>query len=241
MTSTSRLRTVKGVYVAGARATGRALTRVGLLPDVAPSRDHRLRHWAYSLPRAYDSLAIAQLDVPWWTYRAIDYVDAWLDARPHPVRVFEYGSGASTLWLARRADEVNTVEHDPDFAEHIASTLGQHGNIAVRVVEAHPAAAPRIASAKEGHAHLDFYAYVHSIEDVAGRFDVIVIDGRAREACLETALPRLAPDGIIVFDNTGRARYRRAIEAAPVHERRLRGLTPTLPYPDQTSILTARH
>jgi hypothetical protein len=48
----------------------------------------------------------------------------------------------------------------------------------------------------------------------------------------------LADGGIIVFDNTLRTRYRRAIERSAVKERRFMGLTPTLPYPDQTSILT---
>src|SRR6266496_5790869 len=102
----------KTAYAAGARQAGRALTKVGVLGDEAPARDHRWRHWAYSLTKVHDSLAIAELDVPWWTYRAIDVVDAWLSARPHPIRVFEYGAGASTLWLAQRADEVHSVEHD---------------------------------------------------------------------------------------------------------------------------------
>ena len=53
-----------------------------------------LRHWVH------DPLALAELGVPWWTYRAIDIVDAWLTAHVSPVRVFEYGSGASTIWLA---------------------------------------------------------------------------------------------------------------------------------------------
>ena len=51
------------------------------------------------------------------------------------------------------------------------------------------------------------------------------------------ALHHLEAGGIIVFDNTMRRRYRRAIAAAPVVETAYRGLTPTLPYPDQTSIL----
>ena len=76
------------------------------------------------------------------------------------------------------------------------------------------------------------------IDIVGGTFSLIVVDGRARQACLSAALPHLADGGIIVFDNTMRRRYRRAIAAAPVSERAFRGLTPTLPYPDQTSILT---
>jgi len=228
----------KTAYAAGARQAGRALTKVGVLGDEAPARDHRWRHWAYSLTKVHDSLAIAELDVPWWTYRAIDVVDAWLSARPHPIRVFEYGSGASTLWLARRADEVHSVEHHAGFAEHIRPTLEKHPNIDFHVVEAVKSSAPAVPSAKEGHSGLDFADYVATIDKVGGSFDLIVIDGRAREACLTAAIPRLAAGGIIVYDNSRRARYERAIAASGLTEQRLRGLTPTLPYPDQTSVLT---
>jgi predicted O-methyltransferase YrrM len=102
-----------------------------------------------------------------------------------------------------------------------------------------PSASPRIGSRKEGNAGLDFADYVAAIDDVAGDFSLIVIDGRAREACLERAAKRLEPGGQIVFDNSRRRRYREAIERSGLVERRLPGLTPTLPYPDQTSVLTA--
>lgn len=237
MSSGRALGGAKRLYVGAARVTGAGLTRTGLLPQHPPQRADRLRHWAYSLTRVHDALAIAQLDVPWWTYRAIDVVEAWLAARPRPVRAFEYGSGASTLWLARRADEVHSVEHDRGFGEQFAEALLCASNVDLRVVEPLRSAAPRIPSAKEGCARLDFADYVAAIDDVGGEFDIVVIDGRAREACLTRALPQLADGGLIVFDNTWRRRYRRAIDAAGVHERRFPGLTPTLPYPDQTSLL----
>ncbi len=229
----------KGLYAAGAREAGTVLTRVGLLSEQPPSRDHRTKHWLYSLTRAYDSLAIAELDVPWWTYRAIDVVEAWLAAHPHPVRVFEYGSGASTLWLAKRADEVHSVEHHREFGEHLRASLAPLANVEFRIVEPVPSAAPVVGSRKEGAGGLDFADYVASIDDLPGTFDLVVIDGRAREACLERARHRLAPSGMIVFDNTRRRRYREAIGRSGLTERRLTGLTPTLPYPDQTSLLTA--
>ncbi len=233
----------KGLYAAGARGAGSALTRVGLLSEQPPSRDQRAKHWMYSLTRAYDSLAIAELDVPWWTYRAVDVVEAYLSglaARPEPVRVFEYGSGASTLWLAKRAGEVHSVEHHRGFGEHLRPSLAPLANVDFRIVEPTPSDAPVVGSRKEGAGGLDFAGYVASIDDVGGEFSLIVIDGRAREACLERARHRLEPGGVIVFDNTRRRRYREAIQRSGMVERRLTGLTPTLPYPDQTSILTAR-
>ena len=78
--------------------------------DEPPPRAQRWRHWAYSLFCAHDSMAIADLDVPWWTYGAIDAVEEWLASRARPVRVFEWGSGASTMWLAKRVDQIDSVE-----------------------------------------------------------------------------------------------------------------------------------
>lgn len=239
MTPPSAVAPLKRAYAAAAQAVGRVLARVGVLPDEPPSRDHRLRHWAYSLTRAHDSLGIAALDVPWWTYRAIDEVETWLAAQREPVRAFEWGSGASTMWLARRVHDVHSVEHHRGFGEMIQAHLTAFPNAQLDIVEPEPSPHPRVGSAKEGHAGLDFARYVAHIDDVGGEFSLIVIDGRAREACLSAALPRLAAGGIIVFDNTRRVRYRRAIEAAPVAAKWFGGLTPTLPYPDQTSILHA--
>jgi Methyltransferase domain len=226
----------KSGYASAARGTGRGLSRVGLLPDRPPGRDRRVRHWAYSLTCAHDWAGLAALDVPWWTYRAIDAVDGWLVARERPVRVFEYGAGASTLWLARRADEVLSVEHDVGFAALLAEPLAAAGNVTLQVVPPVPARDPLVASAKEGYAGLDFADYAAAITP-HGVFDLVVVDGRARQACLGNALPHLQPDGMVVFDNSARRRYRSAISAASVRETRLRGLTPTLPYPEQTSLL----
>ena len=228
---------VKDGNARGARAAGRALTGLGVLPRTPPDRRQRFRHWLVSLTRVHDSLAIAELDVPWWTYAAIDSVDAWLTARPRPIRVFEFGSGASTLWLARRVDEVHTIEHHAGFAARMRPELAAHPHVTLHQVEARWSTRPGVPSGKAGHEGLDFADYVAEIDRVGGRFDLIVIDGRAREACLRAAIPHLAADGLIVYDNSGRRRYRRAIEESGLVERRFAGLTPTLPYPEQTSLL----
>lgn len=237
MESVSPLSTLKRGYAAVAQAGGRAARRVGILGDAPPTLDHRARHWLYSLTSVHDSLAIARMDVPWWSYAAIDTVGAWFEQRLEPVRVYEYGSGASTFWLSRRADTVFSVEHHRGFGEMMAAELSSQDNVSLRIVEPVPTAHPAIGSAKEGYAGQDFSDYVSSIDEVDGEFDLVVVDGRAREACLAAALPRLTNDGLMVFDNSRRRRYRRAIEASPVTEERYFGLTPTLPYPDQTSLL----
>jgi hypothetical protein len=233
----SPLLAAKRAYAYCARAAGRGLTRAGVLGADPPPLDRRVRHWAYSLTRVHDSLAIAALDVPWWTYGAIAAVTAWFEAHPGPVRVFEYGSGASTLWLARRSDEVHSIEHHRGFGDVMLGELAGLEHVKLQIVEPVESSHPVVPSAKEGHRALDFARYVAAIDHVEGDFDLVVVDGRAREACLDRARTRLAGDGIIVFDNSGRRRYREAIRGSGMVEQRFFGLTPTLPYPECTSLL----
>lgn len=231
----ARLR-AKAKYVAAARRCA----RFAGTPARAPGRGQRIRQWVRTLPLVYDWRALADLDVPWWTYRAGAAVDAWLRARPQSVRAFEYGAGASTFWLARRVAEVHSVEHDRAFAASLAPALDAYPAARLHIVPAVPAAQPVVRSAKDGNRGLDFANYVAAIGDVPGDFDLIVIDGRARAACLAAALARLRDDGLVVFDNSLRWRYRAAIRTSGLSERRYFGLTPTLPYPEQTSLLTPR-
>jgi hypothetical protein len=229
--------TAKRTYVDVARRSGRALEATHVLPAQAPGRERRVRHWLQSLPHIYDSAALTRIDVPWWTYRAIDVVDTWLATRATPARVFEFGTGASTVWLAQRSGELHSVEHDVGFATSFEPWLQQFANVALHVVPPVSSSDPRTPSHVEAWAGHDFTSYVSTVDEVGGEFDLVVIDGRARPACLERAVPRLAEGGMIVFDNSRRRRYRAAIDGSGLHEQALRGLTPTLPYPEQTSLL----
>lgn len=229
---------IKSTYAATVSGAGKLLVHVRVMSATPPDRSHRWRHWTHSLTGVYDARALAELDVPWWTYSAIDAVEAWLSARPRPIRVFEYGSGASTLWLARRTDEVHSVEHHKEFAESMQSTFAKADNIQLLIREPVPSDTPVIPSSKHGHTGMDFAEYVGAIDQVGGAFDLIVLDGRAREAALRAAIPHLAPDGLIVFDNTRRKRYQKAVLASGLSEQVFRGLTPSLPYPDRTSLLS---
>jgi predicted O-methyltransferase YrrM len=97
--------------------------------------------------------------------------------------------------------------------------------------------AKRYGSEKTGWKGCTFFEYVHAIERTAGPYDLIVVDGRARGTCLQVAIEHLASDGIVVFDNSTRKRYRKAIEQSGLAYRDCRGLTACLPYPDSTTLL----
>lgn len=230
---------MKNVYIRSVRAVGALLRAVGLLrllDRLAPRS--RTATWARSLFGIHDLDQLSALDVPWWTFDSADQVAAFLATRPD-ARVFEWGSGASTLWLSARAGSVHSVEHHAGWAQSLRARLP--GNVTLTVVEPVSTNAPVVGSAKPGHDGLDFSAYVDAIDATEGAYDVIVVDGRAREACVAKAVGRLAPGGMIVFDNVDRQRYVDAIDALGdrVAVTMTRGLTPALPYPTRTALLTA--
>lgn len=229
---------MKAAYVKTARIAKKVAGACGILSILEQSKSRRAL-WFRSLFGIYDSADLVHLGLPWWTFSAIDAVDIFLTSKRGGARVFEYGAGASTVWLARRSAFVYSVEHDAPFAKSMATIFGAHDNVEVSIVEPQRAnTASRALSSRKGYRESAFDDYVASIDKIGGEFDLIVIDGRARVACLHKAMPHLAPGGAILFDNSDRGEYRAAIEKCGLTERRLRGMAPSLPFPSQTSLLT---
>lgn len=176
------------------------------------------RRWAASLLAIHQPQRMIRLDCPWWHVEATREVAAFLAARPG-ARVFEYGSGASTAWLARRAGEVISVEHHADWHRLLSPLVAEFRN------------------AQLWQRELEGQDYVAAINEAGGQFDLIVVDGRRRIDCLTHALPHLKPGGIVLFDDSGRNRYRAGIAACGLKEKHFYGRSYCVPYPDHSSIL----
>ncbi len=214
------MQTIKRTYVDVMQGLGGVGPFARVQEKSRGDHGHTLRRWFSSLFAIYETDRMIALDLPWWNVEATREIEQFLGARPH-ARIFEYGSGASTVWLARRASEVTTVEHDRDWLTKFERQTADFDHVALlhRSIEA--GAEP----------------YVHAIDECEGEFDLIVVDGRHRNACFEHAAKRLKPDGIILFDDSGRKRYRAAIESSDLSETRHYGLSYCVPYPDYTSLL----
>lgn len=236
---------VKQAYIGGVRAARCVARATGVLEALELRRERPIMLWARTLFAIHDAEELVQLDIPWWTLRSIELMERFFATR-RDASVYEYGAGASTAWLGRRSRRVRYVEHDARWKPMVDRLTEGLTTVSGELIE--PVSIPDrddgggtrlFVSHKRGWSGLDFEHYVRAIESAGGPFDVIVIDGRCRDRCLEIAEPHLASDGVIVFDNSGRAHYRDAIERSGLEAIRTGGLTVSLPYADETTLLFA--
>jgi len=115
--------------------------------------------------------------IPWFTYPAVEFLKQFDFSSK---RVFEWGSGNSTLFWARRASEVTAVEDNEDWYREVQAKLPQGARIHLQ---------------KEAPGYV---GVIDSVEDC----DVIVIDGTFRWDCALVATKHLAAGGMIIVDNS---------------------------------------
>jgi len=129
--------------------------------------------------------------IPWVTYSFIDFIR---DRITKEHSVFEFGSGNSTLFYARLAAKVVSVEHDRDWFN-------------------------RISAAKPVNTEMIFCSlvpdgdYCRSPLSSDRKFDVIIVDGRDRVNCCMQAVAALTDKGVIVLDDSERQSYQPAIQS----------------------------
>ena len=80
-----------------------------------------------------------------------------------------------------------------------------------------------------------FKKYVLKPNLINKKFDIIFIDGRSRIKCLINSLDLIKKNGVIIFDNSNRKEYKKAIHNFPLKRKTFAGLCPTLPYISETT------
>lgn len=138
-------------------------------------------------------------EVPWFSYPAVMWLASVLQGSE---RVFEYGSGNSTVWLARRAASVVSVEHDEAWVKLQSDRFGANVDLLHRPCLGDEDWAP------SGDAYVDALSSYDR-----GQFDIIVVDGMARNSCMQVASTFAQGSEVVIVDNTDRPAYRRGINA----------------------------
>ncbi len=161
-------------------------------------------------------------EIGWYTYPAIEYLNN-LDFSQKSI--FEYGSGNSSIFWAKKAKNVISVEHDAQWFQKVKSNLRENHTLLLKNNE----------------------DYENSISEVNKNFDVVVIDGIRRVECskvIQRCLNKDSNEGfMIILDNSDRykdtSRYLR--EELDLIEVDFHGFGPINGYTWTTSIFLSRN
>jgi len=155
--------------------------------------------------------------IPWFTYPSIDFLDKRLNKN---LNVFEFGSGNSSLFFAKRVRKVVSVEHNMQWFNKIKSSLP--GNSEIKSVES--------KSSDQ---------YLKPLKTADEKFDIIIVDGTFRNECLINSIDHLTEDGVVILDDSERTDYTNGINFILSNNFRqidFTGIAPGLLYTKSTSI-----
>lgn len=162
------------------------LARTGLDAHIALLFDSALRRRGWFESYRSAPIGIDGDPIPWMPYSFIDFATDRLD---QSFRVFEFGSGNSTIWWAKHTDSVVAVEDDDDWYQHILERLPENAELLQYESE----------------------EFAKSISEY-DEFDVICIDGEKRIECSRVAVDHLSEQGIIIWDDSDREKYQEGLE-----------------------------
>lgn len=126
--------------------------------------------------------------VPWFTICFNYFLEDRLNKN---MLVFEYGSGNSTLYFASRVASLTSIEHDYNWYCRMKDLFPD--NVKYHFQDLNQ-------------------DYSSCINKLGGFYDIIIIDGRNRVECAQNSINHLKENGIIIWDNSLREKYRTGLE-----------------------------
>jgi len=128
--------------------------------------------------------------LPWLTYSFIDFITERLR---NEFNVFEFGSGNSTLFFARKVKDVTSVEHDSKWYNKLKNKIPGNSNLLL----------------SKSNSSED---YISGLKQANKKFDLIIIDGIHRNECCYEAVNGLTEKGVIILDDSERVEYNKGTE-----------------------------
>ena len=141
---------------------------------------------------------------PWMRYKEIEIIEEILK-NLQPLKCLEWGSGYSTLYFPkflRKNARWISLEHEKNWASKIRS-INQNLNVEIHCI------LPNILPWTDKHQDGDYSDLKDYIEFPSnfGKFDFILIDGRARKHCLIKAYNLIGNRGVVVLHDANRRYY----------------------------------
>ncbi len=147
---------------------------------------------------------------PYMKYKEIALFEELL-SNLKPQKVLEYGCGFSSLhFLSFLPDKAiwHSVEHNQQWFEEVKQMATKKG--VDNILKLHHVTAETESWLLEGD-YKDFKNYVDFPEKLKP-FQLVLVDGMARESCVKKAFELLADDGILVLHDANRKRYQDSLK-----------------------------
>ncbi len=148
---------------------------------------------------------------PWVSEKAKKWLVSFL--KPNMV-IFEYGSGGSTIFFARRVKKIISVEYQLSWFFGVWIALWGRGIFNFKLHLSTPEKGVKIKqdymSSDPNINSFSFKKFVMTIDQYTDDyFDLVFIDGRARNSCIKHAIPKVKNGGYILLDDSDRKSYQK--------------------------------
>ncbi len=169
--------------------------------------------------------------VPWMTYEAIDFLKKNIN-KNHDI--FEFGSGASTLFFSRMAGSITSLESNKRWFEIIAdksanmwSSLQKQpspeGKYKAQLSDENNKEDIKNISIHNHHncANINLYLMNDALTNddyqnfpniLNKKFDFIIVDSLKRFECVRNCLTALKPSGCLILDDSERKNYKKIFD-----------------------------
>lgn len=225
-------------------------------------RDRNRRHYSFNLlrdatQRKYIFRWLESLEngyflkkmQPWLAFEAIDFLKSLpLNGK----QVFEYGSGGSTLYWLSRGMMCVSVEHDAGWYNSVRNLFHESMDVDYRLVQPEKSNSDVLSDIANPHLYLSgdaasqgyfFKNYVSQIDDFPNDyFDIVLIDGRSRPACIMHSVAKVKVGGFLVLDNSDIRYYldKTYTFLRNFDRKTFRGATPGSSWYTETSVFTRK-
>ncbi len=129
-----------------------------------------------------------------------------------PISTLEWGSGASTTCFASRlpyGSSWDSIENEAGWFGRITAHVSRWGDQSIRVHYCPPVG--EFYHGKEDGNFINFRDYILYPTKLTKRFDLILVDGRARVECMAVGWDLLARNGVMILHDASRPEYQSGI------------------------------
>ena len=136
--------------------------------------------------------------LPWMTYPFIEFITPQLNKN---LEIFEFGSGSSTLFFAKRVKKVIALESNAKWFEIMKLKIAEAklDNIELILM-------------KDALENEEYAKYAQNLAAKGINFDLIVVDSLKRSNCVKNSILALKPSGRLILDDSERRHYGKIFE-----------------------------